>query len=517
MASARLRPTWSPAHAGAYRRPGGPWDVPDLHRAFAASPRPGTAVVDGDVRLAGPALDALAAGLAGGLARAGVGRLDRVAWQLPNWHEAVALFHACWRLGAVAVPLPHRLGRREVTAALDAVAPAALFAAPGVALADEPACIVVRGEGRFADLAASDALPPAAVRPSDIAVVVFTSGSTGVPKAVLHTHRALVYKASAQARVHALGVGDVVLVPAPLGHVSGLLNGVLLPAAAGLTTVLMDAWDPSAAIGLVEREKVTYMGGPSTFLTSMVAAPDFAGGRVASLRVASMGGSAMTPSAIRDLGAALGCTVKRTYGSSEAPTITTLHAGDPASRGADTDGRAVGAAQVAVADPVACRRLPAGEVGEVWVRGPELFAGYAGAAQTAAAVHRGWFRTGDLGRLDPEGWLTIVGRLKELVIRGGENVPTAEVEAALEAHPAVREAVVVGVPDPVLGERVGAAVVADPGFDVEACRRWFEERGMARFKTPEVVVRVAAVPLTHVGKPDRAVIGRLVAEGAPWT
>ncbi len=152
------------------------------------------------------------------------------------------------------------------------------------------------------------------------------------------------------------------------------------------------------------------------------------------------------------------------------------------------------------------RRRPAGQVGEVLIRGPELFAGYAEESDTSAAVHRGWFRSGDLGILDDQGWLTITGRIKELIIRGGENISSAEVERALELHPGISQAVVVGRPDDRLGEQVVAFVVARPEFDVAECRRWFAELGLARFKTPELVVPVGEVPVLAAGKPDRSAL-----------
>src|SRR5205807_7281965 len=148
--------------------------------------------------------------------------------------------------------------------------------------------------------------------------------------------------------------------------------------------------------------------------------------------------------------------------------------------------------------------------GELWVRGPELFAGYADAAQTAAVVaHGGWFRTGDLATIDRDGWLRIVGRLKDVIIRGGENISAAEVEAVLEAHPSVRQAVAVGEPDARFGERVVAFVVASPDFDLDVCRQWFAAQGVTKFKTPERVVRLDALPMMAAGRPDRAALRRL--------
>jgi acyl-CoA synthetase (AMP-forming)/AMP-acid ligase II len=164
-----------------------------------------------------------------------------------------------------------------------------------------------------------------------------------------------------------------------------------------------------------------------------------------------------------------------------------------------------------VSDPDTGRPRPPGDVGELWLRGPELFVGYADAEQTRNAIHRGWFRTGDLATVDADGWLTIAGRMKDVIIRGGENISAGEVEGILEAHPDVRQAAVVGESDARLGERVCAFVASRP-FDLAACRAWFAERGVAVFKTPERVVQVDELPLLAAGKPDRAALTKLAAE-----
>ena len=483
-----------PRLAREWRRPGGPWDVPPLDAAL-----PPTAVVDGDVRLSPADVEARVAAVAGALRARGVRRGDAVAWQLPNWHESVVLYRACWRLGAAAVPVHHAAGEADVVVALSQVEPSIFLAASHLVGAERDGAVVVRGDrdgfAALLDEGAGRALTTGAARPTDLAVIVFTSGSSGTPKAVLHTHRALAYKARTMVGVHGLRPDDVVLMPAPLGHVSGLLNGLLVPAAAGMTAVLMDRWDPARGVDLVQRERVTFMVGPPTFFLGLIGA-----GPPKGLRLVSSGGAGVSPAFVDEATAALGCTVKRTYGSTEAPTVTTTYAGDPPERARTTDGRAIGAAEVRV-----------DVSGELLVRGPELFAGYADPDQTREAMARGgWFRTGDLARID-DGWVTIVGRLKDVIIRGGENVAAAEVEAVLEAHPGVRQAVAVGEPDPRLGERVVAVVVADAPFDVEECRRWFAERGVTRFKWPERVVRVDDLPLLGSGKPDRAAVRALVS------
>jgi cyclohexanecarboxylate-CoA ligase len=274
-----------------------------------------------------------------------------------------------------------------------------------------------------------------------------------------------------------------------------------------MRTVLMPRWDAGAALDLIEGQRITFMVGPPTFFVGIMDAPEFAAPRVASLRLVSSGGAGVTPAFVERAGATLQCRVKRTYGSTEAPTITTSRASDPLHRAGETDGHATGDTEVAVRD------------GEVWVRGPEVFVGYLDAIATAGAFDDGgWYRTGDLGTLDAEGWLTITGRTTDVIIRGGENISATDVEAALESHPAVRHVVAVGYPDDRLGHRVCAFVVASGPFDLATCRAWMEERGVSRFKWPERVVQVDSLPLLAAGKPDRAALERQaegLAEGGP--
>ena len=504
----RLRATFEHPRAEHYSRRGGPWDVPSLAELLGTRRDRGIAVVDGAVNLDHAQFLADTQALAGGLHELGVGHGDVVSWQLPNWFEAVMFYRACWHLGAIASPLHHRFGAGDLHGVLQALEPAVVFSAPDLPLADLEGAVIIRGDtDAFDELLTKPPVDPIDISGEAIAVAMLTSGSTGEPKIVLHTHRALAYKARVQQQVHGLTADDVVLLPAPLSHVSGLVNGVLLPGSSGMKVVLMDVWNPDTALALIEREQVSFIGGPAVFLTSLVEGDGFATSRVRTLRVASMGGSSMTPAALTLLGDRLGCVVKRTYGATEAPTITTWHVGDPEDRGRETDGRSIAEAEVIVVDPADGARRTPGEVGEIWIRGPEMFAGYALNGQTADAIaDGGWLRTGDLGVLDDEGWLTVVGRIKELIIRGGENIATAEVESILESHPGVRQAVAVGYPDPVLGERVAAVVVAESDFDLDGVRRLFSERGVARFKTPEAVLHVESIPVTATGKVDRAAL-----------
>ena len=459
-----IRATYRHPRAAQYRAPGGPWDVATLPLVVGTEPE-----------------------LAGGLRAAGVRRGDVVAWQAPNTDDVVALYRACWQLGAVAAPLHHQAGATEVATVLDRLGPRVFLGR------DEIQDRVTSLRGTGAPVTDSPA------RGSDPAVVIWTGGSEGEPKGVIHTHRGLAHKAVTMTRVHGLTAADVVLMPAPLAHVSGLLNGVLVPGAAGMRTILMERWDPELALELIERERVSFMIGPPTFFVGLMGAPGFSPARVASLRLVSSGGAGVTPAFVEEASARLGAVVKRSYGSTEAPTITTSYAGDPVSRAISTDGRGTGATTLHIAAD-----------GELLVQGPELFAGYLDAEQTRASVSRGWFHTGDLATLD-DGWLTITGRKKDIIIRGGENIAAAEIERIVEAHPQVREAAAIGEPDDRLGERVCLFIVADAGFDLAECRRWFERQGVARYKTPERVEHLAAMPTLAAGKIDRAALRARIA------
>ncbi len=248
----------------------------------------------------------------------------------------------------------------------------------------------VRGpESRFATLLDGAPVTASDARPDDLAVVIFTSGSTGGPKAALHTQRSLAYKGRMMAKVHGLRRRDVVLMPAPIAHVSGLLNGVLVPGAAPFTSYLVERWDTARALDTIERERVSFMIGPTTFFVGLMHDPGFSPEKVASLRLVSSGGGGVSAAFVEEASRVLGCRVKRTYGSTEAPTTATSGARDSRRRAAETDGRAIGAVELRATDPETHREVPPGETGELWVQGPELFSGYAVAEQTAAAITDG--------------------------------------------------------------------------------------------------------------------------------
>ena len=427
--------------------------------------------VDAGHRWSSAALEAKIAATAGGLRAEGVRPGDAVCWQLPNCIDAVVLFRACWRLGAVAVPIHHLAGPADVRRVIELV---------------EPRLVVDTG------LSAGEPVTDLASDPGARAVVLFTSGSSGTPKGVIHTSGRLAYKAELMARVHGLTPHDAILMPAPLAHISGLLNGITVPGVVPMKTVLMPKWDPVEALRVIEAERITFMIGPPTFFVGLMGAAGFRAEAVETLRLVSSGGAGVTPAFVDAASAALGCVVKRTYGSTEAPTITTGQPGDDPAKARDTDGRPTGTVELRLDD----------QNGELHVRGPELFVGYVG--RDDAFTDDGWFRTGDVGTID-DGWLTITGRLKDIIIRGGENVSVSEVESVLESHPSVVHAVAVGAPHERLGEQVVAFVQLAGAalFDLDMCREWFQTQGVARFKTPERIIVIDEIPMMAAGKADR--------------
>jgi len=463
----------------------------NLINLLASAPSRPDFLVHGDQRLSTTDLDDRSMRLAGALNARGIGQGDHVAFQLPVGIDAIVVYRACWSIGVVAVALHPLAGSAQLALAIEQSGPSALISEPGSPLAEMTGTITI-------DQLTGGAIPPVEIARTDDALVMFTSGSSGAPKGVIHTHASLAYKATESIDVHGLTSDDAVLMPAPLAHVSGLLHAVLVPGAVGAKTVLMSKWDPGHALDLIEAERVTWMVGPPTFFIGLMDHPEFRPDRVESLRLISCGGAGVSPAFAGRARTELGVVMKRAYGSTEAPTITTSRHDDPPERMISTDGRPFGGSEVRVDDE-----------GELWVRGPEVARGYLDPERTAECFVDGWFRTGDLATID-DGWLVITGRLGDRIIRGGENISATEVEHQLEAHPAVSEAAAIAESDELLGERVVAFVVTTDDFDLADCRDWFAARGVAKFMTPERVERIENMPVLASGKIDRAALADLL-------
>lgn len=508
-------------------------------RAAAAGDRP--AVVDRGRTVGYAELDALVNRTARALRARGVGRGDVVSWQLPNWIEAFAVHLGAVRIGAVSNPIIPIYRQREVgfilrqSGAKVVVVPAAFrgFDYPAMIaelrtdLPELREAVVVGGPApagttAFADLVAADAAPVTVQRDADdVALLLYTSGTTADPKGALHTHNTLDYENRSIIGLFGLDGRDVVFMPSPVGHITGVLYGLQLPFMLGSPVVLQDVWEPGAALELIARHRCSFTVGATPFLHGIVHHPDRRRFDLSPLRTFACGGADVPPELIRQATHELGCMATRVYGSTEFPTLCSGNAEDPLEKRATTDGRPIGAAQARVVDPDG-RPVPPGVAGELHVRGPEMFVGYLDAALNADAFDaEGWFATGDLAVLDDEGYVQIVGRRKDIIVRGGENISAREVEDLLFAHPAVADVAVVGMPDPVLVERVCACVVPAGAARVELADlvSFLREHRIADQKLPERLEIVPELPRTATGKIQkfrlREEIARRVAAASP--
>jgi cyclohexanecarboxylate-CoA ligase len=277
---------------------------------------------------------------------------------------------------------------------------------------------------------------------------------------------------------------------------------VLTPFVLGTSTVLMDRWEPARALGLIEVERATFQTGPPTFLQTLASDPRAATADLSSFRLFSTGGANIPTDAARAAAARLGCALKRAYGSTEVPTLTATSMDDDERARTETDGRAIGGAEVRIVKTDGTD-APTGGEGEIWGRAPEMFIGYRDPAfdQTTMTAD-GWFRTGDLGVLDADGFLRVTGRLKDIIIRGGENISAQEIEDLLASHPALTDVAIIGEPDERLGERVCAVVVVAEGATMALADAvdYLRAHSIATHKLPERLEVVPSLPKTASGK-----------------
>jgi long-chain acyl-CoA synthetase len=419
-------------------------------------------------------LESRAAETAAGLRAHGVVRGDRVALLLPNGAEYVACLLGIWRLGAVAVPLNVLLAPPEIEARV-ALSGAKLLLTEAPHAPADP------------ELAACRAEEPAAI--------LFTSGTSGAPKGAVLTHGSIAAAAASVADALSLGPEDVVLGAAPFSHVLGLSTGIVATLSRGGAVAVERRFDAERTlVRMVETGTTILLGVPTMCIALCEAARSAS--ELPPIRIAHVGGAAVPVESGRAFESTFGADLYEGYGLTEMSGIATTYvAGQPRKPG--SVGKPLGSTEVQIAD--ADER----GVGEVLFRGPSVVAGYwEDPAATAEAISPdGWLATGDLGYLDDDGYLFLVDRKQDVVIRGGYNVYPREVEEVLYAHPDVLEAAVVGVPHDALGEEVAALVVARPdaGLTVADVREWAKER-VAAYKYPRIVVFVDALPKTPTGK-----------------
>lgn len=477
--------------------------------------------------------------IAGNFAALGIGRGDVVAVQLPNWRQFPLVEYALDRLGVICTPLPAIYRHRELRLMLGLVEPRAIVIPRlfrGFDHLDMIADIardlpglrdifVVDGDpGRarpFDDLLAPSQPPAYEPDPNAIAEIVFTSGTTGEPKGAMHTANTNLCPLVGLIEDQGLGARDVVLMASTFGHQTGFVYGGQLPVLIGGTLVLMERWDPALAVDLIAREGVTWTMGATPFLQDLLEAPD-ARRATASLRAFLCSGAPIPRVFLDRARETLGCRVISGWGMTEVGLVTLSRLDDPPETVADSDGRPMRGSEVRIVDAVGVP-APAGEEGDLVCRCASQFAGYYKRPEITRAgfTDDGWFRTGDRARAVGGGYIRITGRSKDIVIRGGENIPVVEVEELLHKHPAIARAAVVAVPDPRLQEKACAAVVLKPDgcFDLAELRRYLAACQLAQQYFPEYVVVLDAFPMTPSGKVQKymlrtQVVGMLQA-GAP--
>ena len=461
------------------------------------------------------------AALAAALVRLGIGKDDRVSLAMPNLPEWPVAFFAITALGAIAVPLnawwtgpelEYALADSGAKALICDAAREARIAPHLSALPDLAHVIASRSGGggglealigaspSWADLPDAD-LPEADVRPDDEATIFYTSGTTGKPKGALGTHRNLMTNILSSGYVTAraaLRRGEappeptprIGLLVIPFFHVTACSASLMGSMVAGNTTICMRKWDTREAMRIIERERVQQTGGVPTIAWQILEHPDRARFDLSSLELITYGGAPSAPELVRRIWEEFGALPGNGWGMTETMATVTAHIGEDYINRPDSAGPPVPVSDLRIVAPDGVTELAVGEVGELWASGPQIVKGYWNNPEaTGETFVDGWVRTGDLARLDEEGFLYIVDRAKDMIIRGGENIYSIEVENVLYDHPAVIDAALIGLPHATLGEEPAAVVQLAPGTRAseEELKSWVRAR-LAVFKTP---VRIA--------------------------
>jgi acyl-CoA synthetase (AMP-forming)/AMP-acid ligase II len=493
------------------------------------------AVVEGERSVSFGALLEQAHRLASAFRALGLRRGDVISFQLPNWIEAMVINTAACIGGLVVNPIVPIYREAEVRYILRDARTRLFFVPQNFRGFDYPAMAarlrselphlqqvaVVRGEApgflNYESLLAPNTQHHAAEETIDadaVKLLLYTSGTTGNPKGVLHSHNTIMAEIDAVIGFWGITSNDIVLMPSPVTHITGYLYALEIAFAAGVKVVLMERWNASAAVDLIEAHGVTFSVGATPFLKELTAEAERRGSALPSLRLFMSGGAPVPPEVIYRANRTFkNCMAFRVYGSSEAPTVTLgIRSRAEADLGANTDGR-IANHEVRLCDPVTGMPVVSGE-GEICTRGPEMMLGYTCAEHTLEAFDaQGYFRTGDLGYYVDGDCICVSGRKKDLIIRGGENISPKEIEDVLHTCPAIKEAAVVAMPHARLGEGVCAFVIAHAGHtaDVESIARFLEQAGLARQKFPEHVELVDDLPRTASGKVQKNVLRERIA------
>jgi acyl-CoA synthetase (AMP-forming)/AMP-acid ligase II len=505
----------------------------------AAHADPGRVLLtEGDLRLTRADAWVAASRVAAFFRSRGLEPGDVISFQLPNWVESAIIALAARMAGLVINPIPPIYRESELEYILNDSGAKLIFV-PHMfrkhdyramllkVRADLPALrdvVVIRG-GEPGDLLWGDVLAEALVtesspvkaEPGSVMMVMYTSGTTGRPKGVLHTHYGFDYRVRAMGEVWNIGRHDVVFMPSPVSHITGAFWAFDMPWVRGSTSVLLDVWSGDKGLECIERNRCTVTGGATPFLQQMLETVIARPGMLDSLRLFFCGGTTVSPDLIRRAtGEIPNCLFFRVYGSTEMTTTTVgIRSRAQAAMGAETDGEVIPPTEVQVVDANGDAPVPDGEEGEIIARGPEQFAGYLHPEDNEGAFTAdGFFRMGDLGRRVCGNYLVITGRKKDIVIRAGENISPKEVEDVLFNHPAIAEVAIVAMPSAATGEKCCAFIIPRAGaaVDLPKIRRFLEAAGLARQKFPEHLVLVDDLPRVPSGKVRKDVLRQRARE-----
>lgn len=462
-----------------------------------------------------------------GLWRLGVRPADVVACQLPNVWQFTVLYLACARIGAVLNPLMPIFRERELLFMLGHGEAKLIVVLKDFRSVDYEAMLkgiqpqlpqlqhVVAIGGAGADSFEALLAEPAWERDADAAQIlgchrippdaitqlIYTSGTTGEPKGVMHSSNTLMANIHAYAERLALGRDEVVLMASPMAHQTGFMYGLMMPVMLGAAAVLLDVWNAATAAQLIRQWRCTFTMASTPFLADL-SREVATSGAVPSLRSFLCAGAPIPGPLVEEAQTALGAQIISAWGMSENGAVTTTLPGDGAQRAVETDGLPLPGAEVKVVDDLG-QECPRGETGQLWVRAPSNFGGYLKRSHLNATTQDGWFDTGDQARMDAQGYIRITGRSKDVIIRGGENIPVVEVESLLYKHPAVAQAAVVAYADERLGERACAVIVLKPGAAepvLADLTGFLRAQKLAPHYLPERLVVLPEMPATPSGK-----------------
>ena len=471
------------------------------------------------------ALDHAASCLANWMLAKGIESGDRIAFQLPGWCEFTVIYLACLKIGAVSVPLLPSWREAELVWVLNKCQ-AKMFFAPTLFKQTRPVDLILPLQNQLPQLqqiVGVDKLAPATSSLSlsqiiadntslttaitthgdELAAVLFTSGTEGLPKGVMLTHNNILASERAYCARLNLTWQDVFMMPAPLGHATGFLHGVTAPFLIGARSVLLDIFTPDACLALLEQQRCTCMLGATPFVYDLLNLLEKQPADLSALRFFLCGGTTIPKKVAREC-QQRGIKLLSVYGSTESSPHAVVNLDDPLSRFMHTDGYAAAGVEIKVVDD-ARKTLPPGCEGEEASRGPNVFMGYFDEPElTARALdEEGWYYSGDLCRMDEAGYIKITGRKKDIIVRGGENISSREVEDILLQHPKIHDACVVAMPDERLGERSCAYVVLNAphhSLSLEEVVAFFSRKRVAKYKYPEHIVVIEKLPRTTSGK-----------------